>query len=87
MSATEARTTTMKTLEGTNRTQRVWMLLRSGGTSSRFISTLPSTPTPDGILQEQVAILVADVHDLALYTKLNFTGFIKIVKAGGAVEA
>jgi SPX domain protein involved in polyphosphate accumulation len=30
--------------------------------------------------QEVVAILVADVHDLALYTKLNFTGFMKIVK-------
>ena len=42
---------------------------------------------PNGPLQEQVAILVADVHDLALYTKLNFTGFIKIVKAGGSVEA
>ncbi|CCA78073.1 probable VTC4-Vacuolar Transporter Chaperone [Serendipita indica DSM 11827] len=31
-------------------------------------------------LEETVAILVADVHDLALYTKLNFTGFVKIVK-------
>lgn len=31
-------------------------------------------------LEEQVAVLVADVHDLALFTKLNFTGFIKIVK-------
>jgi len=31
-------------------------------------------------LEEEVAILVADVHDLALYTKLNFTGFMKIVK-------
>lgn len=31
-------------------------------------------------LEEEVAILVADVHDLALFTKLNFTGFIKIVK-------
>ncbi|KAF8525948.1 SPX-domain-containing protein [Hysterangium stoloniferum] len=31
-------------------------------------------------LEEEVAILVADVHDLALYTKLCFTGFIKIVK-------
>ena len=31
-------------------------------------------------LEEEVATLVADVHDLALYTKLNFTGFIKIVK-------
>ncbi|KAG8815688.1 vacuolar transporter chaperone [Serendipita sp. 401] len=32
-------------------------------------------------LEETVAVLVADVHDLALYTKLNFTGFMKIVKA------
>ncbi|KAG8921063.1 vacuolar transporter chaperone [Tulasnella sp. 418] len=31
-------------------------------------------------LEEVVATLVADVHDLALYTKLNFTGFMKIVK-------
>jgi hypothetical protein len=31
-------------------------------------------------LQEEVATLVADVHDLALYTKLNITGFMKILK-------
>lgn len=31
-------------------------------------------------LEEEVATIVADVHDLALYTKLNFTGFVKIVK-------
>jgi SPX domain protein involved in polyphosphate accumulation len=31
-------------------------------------------------MEEEVATLVADVHDLALYTKLNFTGFMKIVK-------
>ncbi|KAG2120559.1 uncharacterized protein F5147DRAFT_785413 [Suillus discolor] len=31
-------------------------------------------------LQEEVATLVADVHDLALYTKLNITGFLKISK-------
>ena len=63
------------------------MPLRSGGASSRFITALRPTPVPNGPLQEQVAVLVADVHDLALYTKLNFTGFIKIVKAGGSVEA
>ena len=28
----------------------------------------------------QVATLVADVHDLALFTKLNITGFMKILK-------
>ncbi|ORX37345.1 putative vacuole fusion, non-autophagic-related protein [Kockovaella imperatae] len=31
-------------------------------------------------LEEEVAVLVADVHDLSLFTKLNFTGFVKIVK-------
>lgn len=31
-------------------------------------------------LEEEVATLVADVHDLALYTKLNITGFMKILK-------
>ena len=35
------------------------------------------------ILEEEVANLVADVHDLALYTKLNVTGFMKILKACG----
>ncbi|GAW08684.1 SPX-domain-containing protein [Lentinula edodes] len=32
------------------------------------------------LLEEEVANLVADVHDLALYTKLNITGFMKILK-------
>ncbi|CDS00062.1 probable VTC4-Vacuolar Transporter Chaperone [Sporisorium scitamineum] len=31
-------------------------------------------------LEERLAIIVADVHDLALFTKLNYTGFHKIVK-------
>ena len=31
-------------------------------------------------LEEEVANLVADVHDFALYTKLNITGFMKILK-------
>ncbi|KAH7884395.1 SPX-domain-containing protein [Phlebopus sp. FC_14] len=31
-------------------------------------------------LEEEVATLVADVHDLALYSKLNITGFLKILK-------
>jgi SPX domain protein involved in polyphosphate accumulation len=33
-----------------------------------------------GALEEEVATLVADVHDLALYSKLNITGFMKILK-------
>ena len=32
------------------------------------------------VLEEEVAELVADVHDLALFSKLNFTGFMKILK-------
>ena len=35
------------------------------------------------LLEEDVANLVADVHDLALYTKLNVTGFMKILKVRG----
>ena len=35
------------------------------------------------LLEEEVANLVADVHDLALYTKLNVTGFMKILKVRG----
>jgi hypothetical protein len=36
-------------------------------------------------LEEQVAVLVADVHDLALYSKLNLTGFMKILKVSSFV--
>lgn len=38
-------------------------------------------------LEEEVATLVADVHDLALYTKLNITGFMKILKVRSSVIA
>lgn len=31
-------------------------------------------------LEERLAIIIADVHDLALFTKLNYTGFHKIIK-------
>ncbi len=33
-------------------------------------------------LEEESRMLVSDVHELAQFTKLNFTGFIKIVKVG-----
>lgn len=46
-------------------------------TSGRSIETLEEQFR---WLEEKVAILVADVHDLALYTKLNLTGFMKILK-------
>jgi hypothetical protein len=38
-----------------------------------------------GFLEEEVATLVADVHDLALYTKLNITGFMKILKVRDSI--
>jgi hypothetical protein len=34
-------------------------------------------------LEEESRGLVSDVHELAQFTKLNFTGFIKIVKVRG----
>ncbi|KAG6374348.1 putative vacuolar transporter chaperone 4 [Boletus reticuloceps] len=37
-------------------------------------------------LEVEVATLVADVHDLALYTKLNITGFLKILKVRAAKQ-
>jgi hypothetical protein len=49
-------------------------------------SDTDGAPSVDGIedefhtLEEEVATLVADVHDLALFTKLNITGFMKILK-------
>jgi len=49
-------------------------------------SDTDDAPSVDGIedefhaLEEEVATLVADVHDLALFTKLNITGFMKILK-------
>jgi hypothetical protein len=38
-------------------------------------------------LEEEVANLVADVHDLALYTKLNITGFMKILKVRDSINS
>jgi len=32
------------------------------------------------VFEEEVAILVAEVHDVVLYSKLNITGFMKILK-------
>lgn len=37
-------------------------------------------------LEVEVATLVADVHDLALYTKLNITGFLKILKVRVVIQ-
>lgn len=38
-------------------------------------------------LEVEVATLVADVHDLALYTKLNITGFLKILKVRVVIQS
>lgn len=43
-------------------------------------SSLDSIEEQWHLLDEEVTILVADVHDLALYSKLNITGFMKILK-------
>lgn len=53
-------------------------------TSSRRQSGRPSRPPPtddDFLLLEQVlSDIIADVHDLAKFTQLNYTGFQKIIK-------
>jgi len=36
-------------------------------------------------LEEAVVTLIVDVHDLALYTKLNITGFVKILKVRDSI--
>lgn len=38
------------------------------------------------VFEEEVAILVAEVHDVVLYSKLNITGFMKILKVGSLVR-
>lgn len=32
------------------------------------------------LLEEELAHIIADVHDLAKFTRLNYTGFLKIIK-------
>lgn len=41
-----------------------------------------SAPTDEDflLLEEDLSDIIADVHDLAKYTKLNYTGFQKIIK-------
>ena len=38
------------------------------------------------VFEEEVAILVAEVHDVVLYSKLNITGFMKILKVSSLVR-
>lgn len=44
--------------------------------------TLDDGPSEDEfeILEEELSDIIADVHDLAKYTQLNYTGFQKIIK-------
>ena len=32
------------------------------------------------LLEEELSMIIADVHDLAKFTRLNYTGFLKIIK-------
>ena len=50
------------------------------GTDDESAQSLDALEEQFHLLEEEVATLVADVHDLALYTKLNITGFMKILK-------
>ena len=50
------------------------------GTDDESAQSLDALEEQFRLLEEEVATLVADVHDLALYTKLNITGFMKILK-------
>lgn len=42
----------------------------------------PEPPTDEDflLLEEDLSDIIADVHDLAKYTRLNYTGFQKIIK-------
>lgn len=55
-----------------------------GSTENRRQSTRATRPTPtdaDFLMLEQVlSDIIADVHDLAKFTQLNYTGFQKIIK-------
>lgn len=55
-----------------------------GSTDARRQSARPSRPVPtdaDFLMLEQVlSDIIADVHDLAKFTQLNYTGFQKIIK-------
>lgn len=51
-----------------------------GDDDRHSFSSLDSIEEQWHLLDEEVTVLVADVHDLALYSKLNITGFMKILK-------
>jgi SPX domain protein involved in polyphosphate accumulation len=51
-------------------------------TANRDESARPDAPTEDEylLLEEDLSDIIADVHDLAKFTQLNYTGFQKIIK-------
>ncbi len=54
-------------------------------TDSESTQSLDALEDQFRFLKEAVATLVVDVHDLALYTKLNITGFVKILKVRDSI--
>lgn len=51
-------------------------------TANRDESARPDAPTEEEylLLEEDLSDIIADVHDLAKFTQLNYTGFQKIIK-------
>jgi SPX domain protein involved in polyphosphate accumulation len=49
---------------------------------SRANDTSPNAPSEEDflLLEEDLSDIIADVHDLAKFTQLNYTGFTKIIK-------
>ncbi|CAG8716590.1 15421_t:CDS:2, partial [Racocetra fulgida] len=52
------------------------------------ISNLDSNATEDLYLalEEELSLIIADVHDLAKFTRLNYSGFLKIIKKHDAIK-
>lgn len=55
---------------------------RLDGVSDRRQSVRASSPTDEDflLLEQMLSDIIADVHDLAKFTQLNYTGFQKIIK-------
>lgn len=55
-----------------------------GSTDTRRQSVRTARPTPTDedflVLEQVLSDIIADVHDLAKFTQLNYTGFQKIIK-------
>lgn len=54
----------------------------SGGGEGQALTTTRGVPTEEDfeMLEEDLSDVIADVHDLAKFTQLNYTGFQKIIK-------